>query len=74
MHHLLQHVLPRMFKEVYEKTKEGTAHWNSLVAPEGALYPWDDASTYIHNPPFFQTMVSSHTSPGASHYSHLLIS
>lgn len=51
-----QHVLPRMFKEVYEKTKEGTAHWNSLVAPEGALYPWDDASTYIHNPPFFQTM------------------
>eukprot|EP00002_Diphylleia_rotans_P014017 TRINITY_DN272_c0_g1_i1.p1 TRINITY_DN272_c0_g1~~TRINITY_DN272_c0_g1_i1.p1 ORF type:complete len:894 (-),score=207.88 TRINITY_DN272_c0_g1_i1:148-2829(-) len=51
-----KHVLPRMFKEVYEKTKEGTAHWNSLIAPEGALYPWDGDSTYIHNPPFFQTM------------------
>lgn len=25
-----------------------------MDAPEGSLYSWDDASTYIHNPPFFQ--------------------
>jgi len=26
-----------------------------LDAPSGKLYEWDDASTYIHNPPFFQS-------------------
>ena len=24
--------------------------------PVGKQYQWDEASTYIHNPPFFQTM------------------
>jgi len=28
--------------------------WQDLDAPEGALYTWDESSTYIHNPPFFQ--------------------
>jgi len=30
--------------------------WNNLVAPKGDLFTWDDASTYIHHPPFFQGM------------------
>ena len=36
--------------------------WNLLCkiwrvqAPVGKQYQWDEASTYIHNPPFFQTM------------------
>lgn len=44
-----------MFKEVYSKIQAGTDRWNSLVAPSGDLYEWDD-STYIHNPPFFSSM------------------
>jgi len=28
--------------------------WQDLDAPSGQQYDWDDASTYIHNPPFFQ--------------------
>jgi aconitate hydratase len=28
--------------------------WQQLEAPTGKLYTWDEKSTYIHNPPFFQ--------------------
>ncbi|WAR29558.1 ACOC-like protein [Mya arenaria] len=35
---------------------KGNERWNKLDAPEGMLYPWDDKSTYIQDPPFFQTM------------------
>jgi len=45
-----------MFKDVYDRIAKGTDRWNSLAAPEGQLYKWDEKSTYIHNPPFFQTM------------------
>ena len=30
--------------------------WNNLEAPKGELFAWDDNSTYIHHPPFFQGM------------------
>jgi len=51
-----KHLLPSMFQEVYNNIKNGSARWNTLEAPEGQLFPWDDKSTYIHNPPFFSTM------------------
>merc|ERR1712137_859885 len=34
----------------------GTEQWNSLQAETTELYGWDDSSTYIHLPPFFQSM------------------
>ena len=34
----------------------GNNRWNNLEAPVGDLYPWDKASTYIKNPPFFDGM------------------
>ena len=34
----------------------GDAHWQALPVPEGDLYAWDDKSTYIKNPPFFEDM------------------
>jgi len=52
-------VLPSMFKEVYASVANGTEAWNALPAPDGTkmrTYPWDPASTYIHEPPFFNTM------------------
>jgi len=48
-----KYVIPAMFQEVYSTIQEGNVRWNQLVAPEGLLYPWDDNSTYIKNPPFF---------------------
>ena len=49
-------IKPEMFKDIYSKISAGTDRWNNLKAPEGNLYAWDEKSTYIHNPPFFQTM------------------
>jgi aconitate hydratase len=30
--------------------------WRALPVPESELYQWDDASTYIKNPPYFENM------------------
>jgi aconitate hydratase len=49
-------IKPEMFKEVYDAIAKGTDRWNSLTAPQGLLFEWDVNSTYIHNPPFFQSM------------------
>ena len=49
-------VLKEFFEEVYSTVTNGTEQWNSLASNESLLYPWDDASTYIHHPPFFQSM------------------
>ncbi|CAG7710414.1 unnamed protein product [Allacma fusca] len=48
-----QYVIPAMFQEVYSTIQQGNTRWNQLEAPEGLLYPWDEESTYIKNPPFF---------------------
>jgi len=45
-----------MFKEVYGKITTSNPNWNKLDAPEGILYPWSGASTYIKSPPFFKGM------------------
>ena len=47
-----------MFKEVYSKVKFGNPSWNSLQASDSLLYSWDEKSTYIKSPPFFENMVS----------------
>jgi aconitate hydratase len=49
-------VLSPMFKDVYSSISNGTEEWNELKVEESELYPWDDKSTYIHHPPFFQSM------------------
>ena len=46
-----------MFHREYEKAFEGDANWQGLPAPTGGTYTWDDASTYIKKPPYFEDMV-----------------
>jgi len=45
---------PKMFKDNYDTILGGSDMWKALEAPKGKLYTWDEKSTYIHNPPFFQ--------------------
>lgn len=51
-----QNVNAELFSSVYKNILEYNEQWNSLEAPSGQLYAWDDKSTYIHNPPYFATM------------------
>lgn len=45
-----------MFKSSYDNVFAGDSNWNSLDVPGGAIYTWDETSTYIKNPPYFEGM------------------
>ena len=45
-----------MFVERYKDVFAGTADWQAINFPEGQTYAWDDTSTYIQHPPYFQGM------------------
>ncbi|HKV96796.1 MAG TPA: aconitate hydratase AcnA [Gammaproteobacteria bacterium] len=45
-----------MFTEVYDKVYAGDQHWNGMRVPEGEIYQWDEHSTYVRNPPYFDGM------------------
>ncbi|MFG0307400.1 MAG: aconitate hydratase AcnA [Phycisphaerales bacterium JB040] len=44
------------FETKYAKVYDENETWNSVPVSESELYPWDDKSTYIQNPPFFEGM------------------
>jgi aconitate hydratase len=49
-------VRSEMFKKTYSEVFQGDATWNSLPVPEGDLFAWDKASTYVKHPPYFEAM------------------
>ncbi|MBZ5694608.1 MAG: aconitate hydratase AcnA [Acidobacteriia bacterium] len=49
-------VTKEMFAKEYADAFAGDDHWRALPIPEGDLYAWDDKSTYIKNPPYFEGM------------------
>ncbi len=49
-------IKPEMFEKEYANVYEGNEHWKSLPLLEGEMYQWDEKSTYIKNPPFFDEM------------------
>uniref|UniRef100_A0A8C7E2B0 Cytoplasmic aconitate hydratase n=1 Tax=Naja naja TaxID=35670 RepID=A0A8C7E2B0_NAJNA len=51
-----QHVIPGMFKEVYQKIETVNKSWNDLDVSSDKLYAWNPKSTYIKSPPFFENL------------------
>ena len=45
-----------MYQQEYGSADQHSPLWNTIDAPSGSVYEWDDDSTYIQNPPFFQGM------------------
>jgi aconitate hydratase len=45
-----------MFRKSYSEVFEGDENWNALDVPEGDRYTWDDDSTYVKRPPYFEGM------------------
>ncbi len=45
-----------MFKQNYADVFKGDSRWAAIASPDGELYAWDAASTYIKNPPYFDGM------------------
>lgn len=45
-----------MFRKNYGEVFDGSKEWNAISSADSQLYPWDEGSTYIKNPPFFDGM------------------
>jgi aconitate hydratase len=49
-------VKTEMFEKDYGDVYLGAEAWQKLPVPEGDLYAWDPASTYVKHPPYFENM------------------
>ena len=58
---ILKTVDPAMFRKSYSSVFAGDEHWNSIRVPQGKIYAWDQASTYVKNPPYFEGMTMKPT-------------
>jgi len=45
-----------MFKKGYANVFSGDERWQAIDSPEGEMFDWQDDSTYIRNPPYFDGM------------------
>lgn len=61
-----------MFAESYASVFDGDTNWNSLQVPDGETFDFDDASTYIKNPPYFDGMTIETTTPVDIHGARVL--
>lgn len=43
-----------LFRKAYGQVFTGSKNWNSLDAPSDVLFDWDDRSTYVRRPPYFE--------------------
>ncbi|MCE2412817.1 aconitate hydratase AcnA [Candidatus Poribacteria bacterium] len=44
----------RTFREMYESIGNQAPEWEELSGATGVLYPWNERSTYVQHPPFFE--------------------
>ena len=45
-----------MFRSRYADVFDGTAEWQAIQTSGGMTYDWNDGSTYVQNPPYFEGM------------------
>ena len=45
-----------MFRKAYDDLLKGDSVWQQLEIPTGEIYEWDNDSTYIKKPPYFDSM------------------
>jgi aconitate hydratase len=48
-----------MFLKQYASVFDGDERWRSLPTPTGDTFEWDDASTYVRKPPYFEGMTKA---------------
>ncbi|HEY4962603.1 MAG TPA: aconitate hydratase AcnA [Terriglobales bacterium] len=53
---LAEYITGDLFQTAYKDVFRGDAQWRGLKVPEGETFTWDDTSTYVKNPPYFENM------------------
>ena len=51
-----KYINTKMYQDSYENVFAGDERWQSLPTPTGDSFEWDDASTYVRKPPYFEQM------------------
>jgi aconitate hydratase len=49
-------VRAEMFRKAYEESLQGDERWRGVEAPSGEIFSWDNHSTYVKRPPYFENM------------------
>src|SRR5215472_2981732 len=49
-------VRAEMFRKAYDESLQGDERWQRLEAPSGEIFRWDNSSTYVKRPPYFENM------------------
>ena len=44
---------PNMYKKLFSDFGKGNPMWDGIPSQHGATYQWDDKSTYVRHPPYF---------------------
>ena len=50
------HISPEMYDRQYANVYTGNQMWNEIPSTSEPVYRWNDKSSYIQEPPFFQNM------------------
>jgi aconitate hydratase len=45
---------PEVFRRLYRDFAGQNPKWNEISSSSGEVYPWNEESDYIHDPPFFE--------------------
>jgi len=53
---ILTSINAEMFSKRYSKVSEGSDDWKKIKTTESSIYNWNDSSTYVKKPPFFEKM------------------
>ena len=54
---------PETFRRMYGDVWDGNPAWNAIPGDGAEIYPWDEDSTYIQEPPFFTGMTGEPDPP-----------
>jgi len=47
---------PEMFVKRYSNVSEGPEQWKKIKTIKSSIYNWDESSTYVKKPPFFENL------------------
>jgi aconitate hydratase len=56
---ILTSINAEMFSKRYSKVSEGSDDWKKIKTSESSIYNWNDSSTYVKKPPFFEKMTDN---------------
>jgi aconitate hydratase len=63
-----------MFERTYADVYTGDPAWRELPVPEGSVFAWDAASTYVRQPPYFEGMTAEPATVDDIHDARCLVS